>query len=94
MLAQLFFSIEISCQICKQIIENNYNTNAQILRLTNTSKVAEDLIHRCVDSLELTVQAKLEVRTVDEEDPFNQFMQVVDQDQDMKEVIDEESLSQ
>lgn len=64
-LSQLYFSIELSCQICKQIIENHHKTNAQALRVSDASHVSEELIRRCLDGLEVTVQANLEATAED-----------------------------
>lgn len=76
--SQLYFSVELCCQICGQIIENNRFTKAQELRTNEASRLVEELVDRCVDSLESAVLATLETKVVDKDDPFNQFMQAVD----------------
>jgi hypothetical protein len=76
--SQLYFSVELCCQICGQIIENNRKTKAQELRTNEASRLTEELVQRCVESLESAVQATLATKTVNKDDPFNQFMQAVD----------------
>ena len=76
--SQLYFSIELCCQICGQIIENNRKTKAQELRTNEASRLMEGLVDRCVDGLESAVHATLATKVVDKDDPFNQFMQAVD----------------
>ena len=71
-----------------QIIENNSKKNAQAIRVQDPSKLTQDLLTQTIDSLRETVQIYLEHQFVDKNDPFNQFMMVVDSkaDADMDEI--------
>ena len=49
--SQLHFSVELTCQVCMQIIENNHSSNAQALRVVDPSIVARDLLFKSLESL-------------------------------------------
>jgi hypothetical protein len=80
--SELFFSIEMTCQVCMQIIENNSSKNAQAIRVQDPSRLTQDLLQQAIESLHETVQTYLDHQQVDKNDPFNQFMMVVDTNQD------------
>jgi hypothetical protein len=84
---QLYFSVELTCQVCMQIIDNNHSSNAQALRVLDPSKITFDLVLKTTETIWEAVKAHLEHTSVDENDPFNQFMMAVDLE---KEKDDEE----
>ena len=58
--SQLHFSVELTCQVCMQIIENNHGSNAQALRVLDPSAVTRDLLFKSVESLWESVRAHLD----------------------------------
>ena len=77
--SQLHFSVELTCQVCMQIIENNHSSNAQALRVVDPSTVARDLLFKSLESLWDSVKTHLDHQEADKNDPFNQFMMAEDE---------------
>ena len=75
---ELFLSIELSGQVCQQIIEKNSRANLKEIRALATSSKAEDLLSQAESALKASVEAHLSAYEVDRQDPFNQFLMVVD----------------
>ena len=87
--SQLFFSVELCCQVCIQIIDNNHSSNAQALRVLDPSKITQDLLFKSTESLWEAVKAHLDHQAMDENDPFNQFMMEVDTEEKKEEKDDD-----
>ena len=63
--SQLHFSVELTCQVCMQIIENNHSSNAQALRVVDPSTVARDLLFKSLESLWDSVKTHLDHQEAD-----------------------------
>ena len=66
-----YFSIELCTQICSQIIEQNSAGAKRGTRSKSSSTIVEELLLRCEQELEVTVRSLLQLKEIDENDPFN-----------------------
>lgn len=79
----LFFALELACQVSAQVIEHNKAKDAHTLRVQKPGEQVLTILHLSHDLLDSTVQDLLSIKDVDTADPFNQFMQVVDQESEV-----------
>ena len=79
----LFFALELACQVSSQVIEHNKAKDAHTLRVQKPGEQVLTILHLAHDLLDSTVKDLLAIKDVDAADPFNQFMQVVDQESEV-----------
>lgn len=59
----------------------------QSLRAKNISGMSEKILSKAAEELEVRVKRHLEQKIVDQSDPFNQFLMVVDEEPGKEEQI-------